>query len=75
MNAVARRLRPLEDQAKPKVSERGEPPAEVIRLRRRRRLEEAGLSYEERQREFFAGARSRGEIMRFARQRASASRN
>jgi hypothetical protein len=66
-------LRRLEDQAKPRVNERGEKAADVIRERRRRRLEEAGLPYEERPREFFAGARSRSEIMRYARQRARAS--
>ena len=46
------------------------PAADVIRARRCRRLEAAGLPYEERPREFFAGARSCGEIMRLVRQRA-----
>ncbi len=72
MNTIGRRLRRLEDQLKPRVNEHGETAADVVRARRRRRLEAAGLLYEELSREIFAGARSRGEIMRFARQRARA---
>ena len=74
MNAIERRLRRLEDQIKPRVNERGETAADVVRARRRRRLEAAGLPYEEPTQEF-AGPRSRSEIMRFARQRVRASRN
>jgi hypothetical protein len=67
MNAIQRRLRRLEDQIKPGVNERGETAADVIRERRRRRLEEAGLPYEDRPPEIFAGARSNGEIVRLSR--------
>jgi hypothetical protein len=69
VKAIDRRLRRLEEQGKPQVNERGETHAEVIRARRRRRLEVAGLPYEEPPREIFVGARSRSEIMRLARQR------
>jgi hypothetical protein len=69
VKAIDRRLRRLEDQAKPRVSECGKTFADVIRLRRRRRLEEAGLPHAEPPRGF-AGARSRSEIMGHARQRA-----
>ena len=75
MNAIQRRLRRLEDRAKPTVSKCGETLADVIRSRRRRRLEEAGFSCEARPREFFGGARTRGEIMRLARQRARGERH
>jgi hypothetical protein len=71
VKAIGRRLRRLEDQIKPRVNERGETLADVIRARRRRRLEAAGLPSEEPSRENFAGTRSRSEIiMRLARQRA-----
>ena len=70
MKAIERRLRRLEDQVKPRVNERGETADDVIRERRRRRLEESGLPYEEPPPEIVAGARSRGEIIRLARQRA-----
>ena len=69
VNAIGRRLRRLEDQVQPGVNERGETPADVIRARRRRRLEAAGLPFEQPSRENFAGTRSRSEIMRLARQR------
>jgi hypothetical protein len=65
---VGRRLRRLEEQAKPRVNERGETAVDIIRERRRRRLEEAGRPFEVRPRESFAGTRSRGEIIRLSRQ-------
>ena len=43
MKAIVRRLRRLEDQARPIVYDRGQTPAEVVRARRRLRLEAAGL--------------------------------
>ncbi len=54
MNAIGRRLRRLEDQLKPRVNEHGETAADVVRSRRRRRLEAAGLPYEDRPREISA---------------------
>ena len=48
MKEIVRRLRKLEDQARPIVNERGETLAEVIRERRRRRLETEGLPFEDR---------------------------
>jgi transposase len=39
VNAIGRRLRRLEDQVKPRVNERGDTLADVIRARRRRRLD------------------------------------
>ena len=75
VNAIGRRLQRLEEQVKPRVNERGETPADVIRERRRRRLKAAGLPCGERPRENVAGARSRSEIMRRARQKARVSRN
>ena len=67
MKAIDRRLRRLEDQVKPRVNKHGETLADVIRARRKRRLEAAGLKCEDRTRESFAGARSRGEIIRLSR--------
>ena len=75
MNAIGRRLRQLENQVRPRVNEHGETLADVIRARRRLRLEAAGLPFGERPREFLAGARFRSEIMRRARQKARVSRN
>jgi hypothetical protein len=54
VKAIVRRLRRLEDQARPIVNDRGQTPAEVIRERRRRRLEAVGLPFEDRPRESFA---------------------
>jgi hypothetical protein len=68
VKAIVRRLRRLEDQARPIVNERGETLAEVVRARRRGRLEAAGLPFEDPPTDSFAGARSRSEIMRLARQ-------
>ena len=59
MKPIDRRLRRLEDRARPSVNERGETLADVIRARRKRRLAEAGLLFEERPKEFLPGARSR----------------
>jgi len=67
---IVRRLRRLEGQGRPKVNERGETAAEVIRARRRRRLEAAGLAHEQPSREIFAGAQSRSEVMRLVRRRS-----
>ncbi len=75
MNAIGRRLRQLENQVKPRVNERGETPVDIVRARRKQRLQEAGLPFGERPREFLAGARFRSEIMRRARQKARVSRN
>ena len=75
VNAIGRRLRRLEGQVKPRVNEHGETLADVIRARRRLRLEAAGLPCGERPREFLAGARSRSEVMRRARQKARVLRN
>jgi hypothetical protein len=69
MNVIERRLRRLEERARPRVNEPGETPADVVRARRRRRLEAAGLPFEERPGESFAGTRSRGEIIRLSRGR------
>ena len=55
MKAIARRLRRLEDQARPVLNESGQTPAEVVRERRRRRLEAAGLPLEDRPRESLRG--------------------
>ncbi len=70
VNAIGRRLRRLEEQARPRVNERGQTQAEVVRERRWRRLETARLPYKERSQELLAAARSRSEIIRRARQRA-----
>jgi hypothetical protein len=59
VKAIVRRLRKLEDQARPVVNELGETLADVIRERRRRRLE-AGLPFENRPRETFADAQLLG---------------
>lgn len=69
MKAVVRRLRRLEHQARPIVNERGQTQAEVVRARRRRRLEAQGLPFEDRPRESFAGALSIAEIIRMGRRR------
>ncbi len=69
MTAIQRRLQRLEDQDKPRVDERREAAADVVRAHRRRRLEAAGLPYEELSREIVAGARSKSEIIRLSRQR------
>jgi len=69
MKAIVRRLRRLEDQARPIVNDRGQTPAEVLRERRRRRLEAAGLQFEDRPQESFAGALSIAEIIHMDRRR------
>ncbi len=69
MTLIERRLRRLEEQARPRVNERGETAAQVIRALRKGRLKAAGLPFEEPSTEGLAGARSRAEIIRLARQR------
>ena len=71
MKAIVRRLRRLEDQARPMLNEHGQTLAEVIRERRRRRLEAAGLPFEDRPRETFAGALSLAGAIRLGRKRAA----
>jgi hypothetical protein len=68
MKAIVRRLVRPEVLATPMVDERGETLADVIRARRRRRLEEAGETFEEWPQASFAGARSIAEIIRRSRQ-------
>jgi hypothetical protein len=76
VKAIVRRLRRLEDQARPIVNERGQTPAEVVRERRRRRLDTAGLPFDEglplddRPREIFAGTQTLVEAIRIGRRRA-----
>jgi hypothetical protein len=69
VKAIVRRLRKLEYQARPVVNEHGKTLAEVVRERRRRRLEAAGLPFEDRPRESSAGAPSLSEAIRMGRQR------
>jgi len=64
---IVTRLRKLEDQARPIVNERGQTPAEVIRERRRRRLEAAGLAFEDRPRRSYAGGPTLAEAIRMGR--------
>ncbi len=51
------------------MNQQGETPAEVVRARRKRRLEAAGLPFEEPPRESFVGIHSRAEVVRLNRQR------
>jgi hypothetical protein len=67
VKAIVRRLRRLEDQARPAVNEHGQTPAEVVRERRRRRLETKGLPFEDPPQEAFAGAQSLSEAIRMGR--------
>lgn len=46
VKAIGRRLRLLEEQIKPRVNERGQTFAEVVRQRRQQRLDAAGLQFE-----------------------------
>ena len=70
VKAIDRRLRRLEGQARPIVNECGQTPAEVLRERRRRRLEAAGLPFEDLPLETFAGAQTLAEAIRMGRRRA-----
>jgi hypothetical protein len=63
VKAIVRRLRRLEDQARPQVNERGETIAVVVRERRRHRLEAAGLPFEDPPWVDLTGARSFGEAL------------
>jgi hypothetical protein len=67
VKSIVRRLRRLEDQARPMLNESGLTPAEVLRNRRRRRLEAEGLRFEELPREAFVGAQSLSEAIRMGR--------
>jgi hypothetical protein len=67
VKAIDRRLPRLEDQARPIVTDRGQTPADMLRERRRRRLEAAGLPFEELPQEAFAGAQSLSEAIRMGR--------
>jgi hypothetical protein len=67
MKAIVKRLRRLEDRVKPIVNERGQTPAEVVRERRRRRLEAAGLPFEDPPWGCFAGAPTLAEVTRMGR--------
>jgi hypothetical protein len=68
MKAIVRRLLKLEVLATPKLTERGETLADVIRARRKRLIEECGATFEERPQASLAGARSIGEIIVRSRQ-------
>jgi hypothetical protein len=74
VKAIVRRLRKLEEQARPIVNDRRQTPAEVIRERRRRRLEAVGLPFEDRPRESFASDLSVAEAIRMGRRLALESR-
>jgi hypothetical protein len=74
VKAIVRRLRRLEDQSRPTVNAHGQTLAEVIRERRRRRLEAAGLPFDDRPLEILSGAQSLSEAIRMGRGRASGSR-
>jgi hypothetical protein len=69
VKAIVTRLRTLEDQARPRVNERGQTPAEVVRERRRRRLEAAGLPFDDRPRKSFVGTQTLAEAIRMGRRR------
>jgi hypothetical protein len=68
MKAIVRRLLRLEDLARPKLNERGETLADVIRTRRQRRFQESGATFEDWPAVSFAGARSIGEVILRSRQ-------
>jgi hypothetical protein len=70
VKAIVRRLRRLEDQARSIMNERGETLAEVVRARRRRRLEAAGLPFDDGPLVTFAGDLSLAEIIRMGGRRA-----
>jgi len=74
VKAIVRRLRRLEDQARPIVNKHGQTIAEVVRERRRRRLAAAGLPFDDRPRQSFASALSLSEAIRMGRLRFRESR-
>ena len=74
MKAIDRRLRRLEEQARPQVNERDQRIAEVLRERRRRRLEAAGLPFKERSWVGLTGAQSFGEALQLCLWQARESR-
>jgi hypothetical protein len=74
VKAIDRRLRRLEDQARQEVNERGDPLAEILWERRRRRLEAAGLPFKDPPWMDLAGARSFGEVLSLGLKRARESR-
>jgi hypothetical protein len=67
MKHIERRLRRLEFRPQSVVNEHGQTRAQELRARRRRRLEAAGLPYDELPPTIFAGIRSIGELIRNAR--------
>jgi hypothetical protein len=74
VKAIARRLRRLEDQARQEVNERGGTLAVILWKRRRRRLEAAGLPFEDPPWVDLRGARSFGEELSLCLRRARKSR-
>jgi hypothetical protein len=68
MKAIVWRLRRLEDLGRPKLNERGETLADMLRARRKRRFEESGETFEDWPQTCFAAARSIGEIILRSRQ-------
>jgi hypothetical protein len=68
MKAIVRRLLKLEVLATLRLNERGETFADVIRARRKRLIEEFGVTFEDWPQASFAGARSIAEIILRSRQ-------
>jgi hypothetical protein len=68
MKAIVRRLIRLEILARPVLNERGETLGDVIQARRRRLIEEFGVTFEDWPQASFAGARSIAEIILRSRQ-------
>jgi hypothetical protein len=68
MRAIVKRLLRLEVLAAPKVDERGETLAAVIRARRKRLTEEFGATFEDWPQASLAGARSIAEVIMRSRQ-------
>ena len=76
MKAIDRRLRRLQESFAPQEDEQGESPAELVRARRRRRLEASGQPFESRPWEGFADHQIRhlsvADILRSGRRRVVA---
>ncbi len=75
MKAIGRRIRKLDEQAKPVVNECGETLVDVLRARRRRRLEAAGQPFDDRPTETFVSGLPYGEALRLELQRRREKKN